>query len=502
ENIQGFEFMEFTALPPLSIHGRIADANGNAVTGTATLTGAFNAVVETDQWGYFSFMNLPRGGDYTVKVSKPDSLYTFAPPSQAVTNLQELQFLNFEALPPLRINGFVADANYQGLPATVTLTGAVNATTQADQWGTFFFDKLPRGGDYTVTVTYPLYTFEPPTQSVRNIQSDQFFRFEALPPLRVDGGVRDENGVGVAGATVTLSGAVSRTATTDEWGTYHFEQLPRGGDYVVTPAHDLYNFTPASRTLPALNADQFVFFDAALRRFTLRGRAAFADGSPLANVNVFLDGPSQDGRMTDANGEYAFANLPVGRSYTVTAAREGYAFAPATYNVNDPRGDQTANFTGSHLTYTLSGRVTDTAGGAGLSGVSVTLGGSLTATAQTDAQGNYAFAGLPSEGNYTVGVSHPHFGFAPASRSFDNLLGSASGDFAGTRLNRRIGGRVADGSGAGLSGATVTLGGARTATTQTDVDGSYLFDSLPSGFNYTVTVSKTNYTFNPQARQF
>jgi hypothetical protein len=507
--IQKREFVEFAVLPVLAIHGRVADPNGNGVAAVAKLSGTVNAEAQVDEWGYFSFMNLPRGGDYTVTVTKAaspgiggPSLYTFTPPSRSVSNLQELQFFEFTALPPLRIRGQVAGANYNGLRATVTLSGTVNATVQADEYGFYEFIDLPRGGDYTVTPSYPLYTFTPASRSVSNIQEIQFFHFEALPPLRIRGGVSDENWQPIAGATVTLVGTVNATATTDEYGFYEFTDLPRGGNYLVAPAHELYTFTPSPREFQAMSADEFAPFQGALRRFTLSGRAADAGtGAPLSGVNMTLGGGANGITQTDAQGNYAFQNLAVGRGYNVTAARPGYAFTPESIAVADPRGDQTANFNGSRLTYTVSGRVTELAGGAGLAGVSVNLEGSLPATTQTDAQGNYTFSGLPSEGNYTVTLSHPNFNFAPVSRPFTNLLSNMEADFAGTRINYQISGRVADNSGNALGGATITLGGARAATVQTDVTGAYIFADLPSGFDYTLTVAATHYTFSPSTRQ-
>jgi hypothetical protein len=508
-SIQGREMVEFAVLPFLAIRGRVADPNGNGVSGVAKLSGTTNAEAQVDEWGYFSFMHLTRGGDYTVTVTMAaspgiggGSLYTLSPPSRSVSNLQEMQFFEFTALPPLRIRGQVADANYNGLRATVTLSGTVNATVQADEYGFYEFVDLPRGGDYTVTPSYPLYTFTPPSRSVSNIQEIQFLHFEALPPLRIFGGAFDENGHPIVGATITLAGTTSATVVTDETGFYNFGDLPRGGTYTVTAAHELYTFTPPNRELPAIASDQIAPFQGALRRFTLSGRAADAGaGAPLSGVTMTLGGGANGITHTDANGNYAFHNLAVGRGYNVTAARPGYAFAPESFNVADPRGDQTANFDGSRLAYTVSGRVTDAAGGAGLAGVSVSLDGSLPATTQTDAQGNYTFNGLPSEGNYTVTLSYPNFNFAPASRPFTNLLSDMEADFAGTRINYQIGGRVIDSSGGALGGVTVTLGGARAATTQTDAAGQYLFADLPSGLDYTVTVAATHYTFNPPTHQ-
>jgi hypothetical protein len=54
--------------------------------------------------------------------------------------------------------------------------------------------------------------------------------------------------------------------------------------------------------------------------------------------------------------------------------------------------------------------------------------------------------------------------------------------------------------GAGISAASVVVSGTESFTTQTDADGNYLFASLAPGGNFTVTPSKTPYTFVPATR--
>jgi alpha-tubulin suppressor-like RCC1 family protein len=62
------------------------------------------------------------------------------------------------------------------------------------------------------------------------------------------------------------------------------------------------------------------------------------------------------------------------------------------------------------LPYSISGTVTSN--GAAFEGVTVTLEGAASASALTDASGNYQFTGL-SSGNYTVTPSRPGYGFTP-----------------------------------------------------------------------------------------
>ncbi|MCP4625255.1 MAG: hypothetical protein GY850_17300, partial [bacterium] len=65
----------------------------------------------------------------------------------------------------------------------------------------------------------------------------------------IQGRVVDENGVGIAGVTVTLNGDLSRTTTTDTNGNYRFGELRTGdiipaGSYTVIPSKSGYSFVP------------------------------------------------------------------------------------------------------------------------------------------------------------------------------------------------------------------------------------------------------------------
>jgi hypothetical protein len=65
-----------------------------------------------------------------------------------------------------------------------------------------------------------------------------------------------------------------------------------------------------------------------------------------------------------------------------------------------------------------------------------------------------------------------------------------------------ISGTATNASGFKIPNASVTLGGAATRTTQTDANGNYSFTNLTGGGNYTVSISKTAYTFTPSVLSF
>jgi CSLREA domain-containing protein len=85
----------------------------------------------------------------------------------------------------------------------------------------------------------------------------------------------------------------------------------------------------------------------------------------------------------------------------------------------------------------VSGKITD-ASGSPISGVTINLGGTQTRETITDAEGNYSFDGVETNGFYTVTPSRVNYIFNPANRSFSALgvhteasfTASANGDHA------------------------------------------------------------------------
>jgi hypothetical protein len=80
-------------------------------------------------------------------------------------------------------------------------------------------------------------------------------------------------------------------------------------------------------------------------------------------------------------------------------------------------------------TYTISGHVTSN--GTALSGVTITLTGSQSGSATTDANGNYSFT-VNSGGSYTVTPSKSGYTFNPSHASFGNLGSNQAANFAAT----------------------------------------------------------------------
>jgi hypothetical protein len=151
------------------------------------------------------------------------------------------------------------------------------------------------------------------------------------------------------------------------------------------------------------------------------------------------------------------------------------------------------NVNSGTTTYSISGAI----GGAGGSGATVNLTGTSTATVIADASGNFMFTGL-GPGSYTVTPSKTGFTFWPASL-LATITTVNSADVSGvnfTTVGYSISGAI---SGAGGVSATVNLTGPSTATATADAVGNYSFTGLQNG-SYTVTPSKTGFSFNPTSQ--
>jgi len=156
-----------------------------------------------------------------------------------------------------------------------------------------------------------------------------------------------------------------------------------------------------------------------------------------------------------------------------------------------------ANVTGQDFTgttFSLSGTITS--GGGPLAGVTVALSGVASKKTTTDANGNYTFTIL-GNGSYTVTPSKTNYVFSPTNRSVTvNGANVAGQDFTGTTFS--VSGTITSGGGP-LAGVTVALSGTASKTTTTNSSGNYIFTTIGNG-SYTVTPSKTGYSFSPLNR--
>jgi subtilisin family serine protease len=298
----------------------------------------------------------------------------------------------------------------------------------------------------------------------------------------------------LAGLTINLSGAASRTTTTNGSGFYQFTGL-NDGSYTVTPGSAAYAFTPPSYAVTITGADQANKNFTGTPLYSITGTVT-SGGRGLQGVTMTLDGAATGATTTDSSGNYSFTGLHSG-DYTVTPSRAGYVFTPANRAVTIGAANVTGqNFTGT-VAYSISGAVTS--GGSPLPNVTMNLSGAAGGSTLTDASGSYTFTGL-AKGTYTVTPSLAGYSFTPASRTITVKKNVAGQNFTATAVaaTYSISGTVTvSGTTTPIAGVTMTLTGGATATTNSS--GIYQFSGLSNG-TYTVTPTPAGYTFDPTSR--
>jgi hypothetical protein len=261
--------------------------------------------------------------------------------------------------------------------------------------------------------------------------------------LGIDGVVKDDGGAPLAGVLMSLTGTgvAPTTVTTGADGRYSFKNLQSGVGYTVSPSKINYAFNPPSQTFNNLSSNATANFTGTLLRFKISGTVTIVGSSP-GGVTVTLSGDASAVTTTAADGSYAFTSLPASHNYTVTPSLPKFVFSPPSLTFTNLSANRVANFTGSLQTFTISGQVRDVSKNAVLTGLSVTLSGSKTATTTTAFDGSYSFPGLTIGGDYTVTVSprpsdtvfQNYLLSPPTSRTFLNLSANATSDFGATLL--------------------------------------------------------------------
>jgi hypothetical protein len=227
--------------------------------------------------------------------------------------------------------------------------------------------------------------------------------------------------------------------------------------------------------------------------YTVSGTITPASLGNGAVITLSQSGTIISTTAADATGSYGFANVPNG-TYTVTPAKSGVNFSPVSQGVTVSGGPATvAAFTG---TTTISGTISPANSGAG---TLVTLNGpnQLTMTTTANASGIYSFTGLQT-GSYTVTPSKAGYTFTPPSQGVTISSGSGTANFTATPVQTYIISGTVSPTAAG-SGTLLTLSGSLSLVATADSSGNYSFTGLGNG-TYTVTPSKTGYSFSPPSQ--
>lgn len=88
-------------------------------------------------------------------------------------------------------------------------------------------------------------------------------------------------------------------------------------------------------------------------KYAVVGRVATADNAPVVGATVTID-ETQASVTTDVNGEFGFANLPSGASYTLSVAKTGYYFVTPSVLLNNLDRNRSVSFKASAVPLLLT----------------------------------------------------------------------------------------------------------------------------------------------------
>ena len=493
------ELQEYLAATPnanFTLQGTVVDDDGAPIPDVAVLlSGSQSTSTVTDSQGNFRFLDLPTSGTYTVAVSREH--YSFPTSSQTVVRPPHDVVFSFNGLVDRHaISGQITRPN--GTPVggvTVQVDGTGTAQT-TDANGYYSFSGLAATQDYTIVPISPEFEFTPGTRTFQGLSANQTADFSANRTIvAIAGTVVDENENPVSGVTINLTGSQTVLAITDAQGVFQFSGLAANGNYNVAASRQYYSFVPASHSVSTPDENVNLRFTAQLNRHSINGRITDPNGVGVSGATVSLD-QSAESQTTDANGYYSFTQLPAGVSYTVIPSSNHYDFTPENIAFEDLSANQTAYFVGNPRYVSFDGSVVDE-DGRSISGATVNLSGTQSASTIANQNGQFRFQNLLTTGAYTVTVSKRHYTFSPGSRTIDQPQENVTLEF-NAQLNRHsISGHITRANGSAVSGVTVGLSQSSIASVTTDTNGFYSFANLPAGQNYTVVPTSTEFSFTP-----
>jgi hypothetical protein len=526
------------------------------LTGTATYGGAGQAGVAVTLLnasggtvatttsgadGTFSFAGLA-AGSYQVQYAAPSGEVLQSGPASAATGLtgvvalaagQTLALAAETLAPaPATLTGSVTYGGSGQAGATVMLlnsVGAVVAITTSGGSGAFSFTNLSPG-NYSVQYTAPSGEAlqSGPANAATGLTAaltlaagqTLALTAETLAPLpaTLTGSVTYA-GAGQAGVTVTLlnaAGSSVATTTSDAGGAFGFSGLAAGAYRVqyTAPSGEVLQSGPANAatgvtaavTLAAGQTLALAAETLAPAPATLTGSVTYG-GAGQAGVVVTLltsAGGTVASTATDGTGAFAFTNLAAGSYQVAYTAPSGELLQSGPASSSSGETGVLTLAAGQSLALAaetlatapamLSGSVTY--GGAGQSGVTVTLlnalGGTV-ATATTSSTGAFSFSNLPA-GTYEVQYTAPsgevlQSGPANSGTGLTSAVALAAGQAVALAAEvlavapATLSGSVQN-AGVGEAGVTVALlnsAGTTINVTTTSSAGAFSFTGLAAG---------------------
>jgi hypothetical protein len=502
-----------------SISGYVKTANGSAIKGviinvvTTISSKLWKAI--TDSLGFYKLENLIGGVTYTIVPTKQN--HSFDPATKTFEKLSENKTQNFTIIPaPLySISGVVNDNNSLPIKDVImVLNGEKQLKVTTDAGGSYKFENLPGGKNYTIFPFKLGYVFDPKTKTFENLNENktQNFTGSTAPKFSISGYVKDKNSQSIGCVSMTIVGGSNISTSVKEMkvltdsvtGFYKFENLETG-TYTLIPVKKAYTFDPKSKVFENLNENKTQDFTGnTLPTYTITGSVKDKNAKPIDSVNMaLLGGREMKAQTNSTTGLYKFENVEGGRYYTIIPVKKGYLFDPKFKTIENLNSNTEQNFIATAVSLlSINGYVKDQ-NSAPISGITVVLTGEKQGKTTTDNNGFYKFENLEAGRSYIILPSGKGYSFEPKAKTFENLTENKTQDFIGTPIPLySIEGYVIDSSSAAIPGVAMRLAGGKETKVETDPTGYYKFDSLTAGKLYLLIPSRRGIVFNPKYKIF
>lgn len=381
----------------------------------------------------------------------------------------------------------VTDSGGAAVAGVQIVAGGITNVTPAS--GIISLPALP-AGEYTVVPSHPLYTFEPPSETVE-LGPAVSLTFTAVRTFSVSGYVRDGSRP-IEDVTITAGG---QETTTDTNGFYKITGLD-AGSYNVQPSSGGYGFVPSLQQINLQSDTTNVNFTA-VGLLSISGRIRTEAGQGLAGVVVRAGNRSA---VTAPTGDYTITQVP-SREQVVTPSLGGYSFLPPSLTLTPTTDENGVDFT-AYTSFQISGVVLNSSNGLGANAVTITLstngvsgppspGGS--AILLTDTNGFFSFTNLRA-GSYVVTPSKTGHAFLPATNLL--VLGPSQTNLVYQMFPAfTMSGRVTL-NGVPMGGVDVFLYSNNTQLAWVKQGTSYSFPNYPRG-TYVIMPRHPDFQFNP-----
>lgn len=472
------------------IRGIVTDASTNQpVEGVSiTVTGPFNGSAVTGTDGSFAITNVTPG-NVTLSATKngyntvtgtgtvsAGGILFFSPKMTALTQEPSVG----------TVTGRVVDSTTNQPVSGVFVELLSNgATIRTDAAGNFTLTNVPAGSQ-TIIFMLAGYTDVTVTANIVGgaINNLGTIAFSPNPTTGViRGTVTDaSNNQPLSGVTVAISGPSNGSFTTGSDGNFIFTKVNPGA-VTITVSKTGYLTVTGSVSVVACSISTINVRMTATTPQTGTIKGAITDaanGQPLSGVtvNVTASGAYNRSATTGADGSYILTDIPPG-DFTIAISRPGYKTVTGSGTINaggtlivSPKL-AAAGTSGTRLV----GKVVDCANDLPVSGVIVSLSGTVSTT--TDSQGIFLVENIPS-GTYLLSLSAPGY----LSQGFQVMITEGNTtDLQTIRMTQihtstTVKGRVTDASaGNSVAGATVTVTGTGLSST-TNSAGEYTISGI------------------------